>query len=252
MKRFFVFVLLSFVINACSNKKEVLQVEDISGYLPVNVGKYMVYRIDSTVFPRSGTVTEVHKYRVKHTITQEIADNAGRKTYVVERLINNEAGTGTWVGNGTYFITPGERSVDVIDNNMRVTVLQGPLRTGFSWKGNSKLPLNPYDDLYQFNIAGQAMNAWNFSYTAFGDMSYQGQTYKDVWTVLQQDETLGLPPTSTTILGYKEFSTEKYAKGIGLVFKDFQLYQYEDGSNVDFPEAHYTGFGITMWMIDHN
>ena len=38
-----------------------------------------------------------------------------------------------------------------------------------------------------------------------------------------------------------------YSKNIGLVYRKFELWEYQTS-----PNTHYTGFGITMWMIDHN
>jgi hypothetical protein len=42
---------------------------------------------------------------------------------------------------------------------------------------------------------------------------------------------------------------EKYAKNIGLVTRDFILWEYQPPSS---EPAHFTGFGIKMWMINHN
>lgn len=252
LRNFFIIAALFCVGFSCSDKKEILKTDSLSDYYPLELGKSITYRIDSTVFLKSGSLTEVHKYQVKHTVLQETTDNNGNRTYMIGRALNNEAGTGNWTSDGSYAVTLRENSVDVTNDNLTVTVLQLPFKNGFSWKGNSRLPLKPYDQLYDMEIAGNDLQDWVFSYTGFGDTENQGQAYNDVWTVTQNDYTLNIPPTADTKFGYKEVSTEKYAKGIGLVYKDFQLFQYEDGSNHDFPAPHYTGFGITMWMISHN
>lgn len=249
LKLFSYLLLLLFVIS-CSDKKEVLETEKLSEYLPLQVGKYITYRLDSTVFTVSGTKTEVRKYQVKHAVVNETTDDANNKTFLVQRTINNEAGTGNWVSNGSYYITPGEKSIEVIDNNLRVTVLQAPLRTDFNWNGNSRLPFNAYEQLFDFSVVGMETNKWNFRYENRGNFSHGGQDYSNVWTVVQHSDSLNIPPTQNSVIGYKEVSTEKYAKGVGLVFKDFQLYEYEVSSGSAVPQ--YIGFGITQWMIDHN
>jgi hypothetical protein len=235
---------------SCREEKEFLQMDSIEDFYPLQVGKSITYRLDSTIFARSGTVIEVHKYQVKHTVIQETEDN-GQKAYLVQRLINNENATGPWVNNGTYLVIPSSRKVETLDNNLRVVNLQAPLRQDFSWKGNSQLPFAPYQQLFEMST-GYDMNTWDFYYASFGNEDIQGQHYENVWTVEQRDESLNIPPTPQTSIGFKERSVEKYAKGIGLVYKDFQLYEYQGAGGSDNPEAHYIGFGITMWMIHHN
>lgn len=251
MKSLFYLLAACTICISCGEKKEIFQTETIATYFPVQIGKSITYRLDSTTFTKSGSEIEIHKYQVKHTIIQETTDNTGRKVYVVQRLINNENATASWENNGTYTIIPDDNTVEIIDNNMRVVTLQAPLKEGFSWKGNSQLPFAPYQQLFDMST-GYDMNTWQFSYTSFGNETIEGQSYQNVWTVEQNNETLNIPPTPETAIGSKEVSIEKYAKGIGLVYRDFQLYEYQGAGGSGNTSAHYIGFGITMWMIGHN
>ena len=45
-------------------------------------------------------------------------------------------------------------------------------------------------------------------------------------------------------------SVEKYSKTIGLIYRQFILWEYQP--NPSGPDPYNTGFGVTMWMIDHN
>ncbi|HOZ85791.1 MAG TPA: hypothetical protein PK191_09890 [Niabella sp.] len=236
---------------SCQQETVEFKADSLADYFPLQVGKSSTYRLDSTVFVKSGSVVEIHRYQVRHTVVKETVDNANRKTFIVQRFINNEFGTGVWQSDGTFMITPTDKSIEVVDNNLRVTVLQAPLKSDFEWKGNSKLSFAPYAQLFEMG-AGNDMNKWNFIYTGFGNETYEGQQYLDVWTVEQNNETLNIPPTTGTQYGSKEVSIEKYAKGVGLVFKDFQLYEYQRGNADSGNTPYYIGFGITMWMISHN
>ncbi|WP_114789576.1 hypothetical protein U0035_08545 [Niabella yanshanensis] len=239
-------LFLTAALFSCTNKKETLDVEPINDYVTLQVGKSITYRLDSTVFTFNGTRIETHKYQVRHTVLKEVTDD-GQKSFMIQRLLNNETATGSWVNNGTYLVTLHENKIEVITDNLRVIALQSPLRKGFSWKGNGQLPFAPYKQLFDFSLIGYDMNSWNFSYTDFGDETIEGQSYKSVWTVAQNNEVLNMPPTANTEFATKEVSIEKYAKGIGLVYKDYQMYEYQKGTS-----AFYMGFGITMWMISHN
>lgn len=240
------------VLFSCNNKEEVLNTEHVTDYLPLAIGKSVTYRLDSTVFVKSGSVIETHKYQVRLTIAEKTTDNTGKEAFIVRRAFNNETASEAWVNNGTLIITPYEHSIAVTDNNLRTTVLQDPMKPDFNWNGNSTYPSAPYQTLFNGLETGKDMNKWKFKYSTFNiNETINSQQYANVWTIEQRNELLNIPPTSGTNYGYKETATEKYAKGIGLVYKDFQLYDFQ-GPSADNPSAHYTGFGITMWMISHN
>lgn len=242
---YFLFVFL--VLFSCTQENEIYDTELIADYVPLQKGKSITYRLDSTVFTRSGTVMETHKYQVRHTITGETMDNTGHKAYIVQRFINNETATGSWSNNGNYLITPYDNKIEVMDNNLRVVALQAPLKKGFTWKGNSYLPVSPYIQLYEYNLIGYDLNKWEFSLTGFGNETIEGNQYENLWTVVQHSDSLNMPPSANSELGTKEVSSEKYAKGIGMVYKNYQLYEYQKLKGV----LTYNGFGIKMWMIAH-
>ena len=250
MKYILASFLLVFAFTACENSKEEFVTETYEAYFPLQIGKSITYRLDSLVFTQSGSLIETHKYRVKHTIQSEITDAQGRKAFLVNRLINNETGTGPWLKNGNYIITPLADQVEVSENNLRVIKLHNQFKKGFSWKGNTYLPLAPYRPAYDMD-AGSEMNKWQFEYSNYGDTTVNGQQYQNVWTVSQNDYVLNIPPPTPGSIGVKEVGKEQYAKGIGLVYKNLEIYERQP-PNVDNPQQTYTGFGITMWMVEHN
>ncbi|MFT3904547.1 MAG: hypothetical protein QM727_15350 [Niabella sp.] len=234
---------------SCSTEKEDFQTDKVTDYVP-KVGKSITYRLDSTVFLASGTKIEVHSYLERHKIISEGTDNLGQKIYTVQRELNNVNGTGSWVNNGNYRITNANGRIETIDNDLRVMSLQMPMKLNFSWKGNSYLPQSPYQKLFDMTTDA-AMNQWEFTYTNFGDTTINGSSYQNVWTIVQNDEVQNIPPEPNSVYGHKDVSVEKYAKGIGLIYKDFQLYEYQGGSS-EMPTPYYVGFGVTMWIVDHN
>jgi hypothetical protein len=92
------------------------------------------------------------------------------------------------------------------------------------------------------------MKFWDFTYDVFQPtVTYRGNTYKDVITVLEEDDHQNAPVTNVNQFGYNTQSIEKYSKNIGLVYRKYEIWDYQTD-----PTKHYSGFGITMWMIDHN
>ncbi|MCR6719627.1 MAG: hypothetical protein NVV59_04885 [Chitinophagaceae bacterium] len=244
-------LLISIHLISCKGETEDFATEPVSEYMPLEVGKYITYRIDSLVFVDFQRFPEVHQYQVKHVVDAEVTDNLGRKSYRIYRYLNNEDGSGEWVPDGTYFITPLRNRIEVIEDNLRIIKLQAPMREGTSWKGNSYLPTDAYDPFgYNFSNDDDMQN-WEFYVQQFeSGTTINGQNYTDVYTIEQQNDFSNVPIADPLSYGYKNRATEKYSRGIGLVYREYEMWEYQP--NLSGPDPYYSGFGVTMWMIDHN
>jgi hypothetical protein len=242
-------IILSGIISC--NEKEEFTTESINDYIPLLAGKSITYRVDSLVFTAFGRVEEIHKYQVKHVIDAQVLDNLGRPSYRVYRYISDSTGTQPWQASGTYFITPLSDQIELSEDNLRVIKLHAPIRDGYTWSGNTYLPPNPYGPLYTFSNDDN-MEAWDFYYDGNpSSFSYRGFDYDDVLTVEQEDEAINVPITDPAAYGALSRAVERYSKTIGLVFREFTIWEYQpntSGTGGPFK----TGFGITMWMVDHN
>lgn len=241
------------------NEKEEFTTEKISDYAPLTAGKYITYRLDSTVFTQFDRVTEIHKYQVKHVIDAQIVDNLGRPSYRVYRYLRDSVDATSWtpaqpwIPAGSYFITPLSDQLEVIEDNLRFIKMHMPIRNGFSWKGNRYLPNDPYSPIHDFSN-DNFMEDWDYYYDGEpSTFSFRGYNYADVLSVEQVDEAFNIPVTLAASYGSKSRSVERYAKNIGLIYRDFTMYEYQPDRTVPGgPNYSYIGFGITMWMIDHN
>lgn len=241
--------LLVVSLFSCSEKTEEFETELLTEYLPLQPGKYITYRIDSLTLTDFGKNVETHSYEVKHVVDTEIMDNLGRPSYRIYRYLRNADGTGEWANNGSYFITPLQTQTEVVEDNLRFIKLKAPLREGNNWKGNNYLHVDPYPS-YKFTLFGYMKN-WEYTYDSFSSsFDYKGQQYTDVWTVEEEDYGENYPVTEPARPGGKIRAVEKYAKNIGLVYREYLIIEYEP--NTTGPDPYYRGFGITMWMIDHN
>jgi hypothetical protein len=254
--RFSILAVLLTTIFSCNEKEEFIT-ESLNDYMPLTTGKYITYRLDSLVFTSFGAVTEIHKYQVKHIIDAKITDAGGRASFRVNTFIRDSVNTSSWtpaqpwINSATYYITPLDDQLEVTDeNNFRYIKLHLPIKEGGSWKGNRYLPANPYDPVYTFsnddNIA-----TWDYAFDPFlTTFSYRGINYSNVYSVEQTDEETNLPITASTSYAAKSRSVEKYSKSIGLIYRENTLWEYQNIPGGTGP--YKKGFGITMWMIDHN
>jgi hypothetical protein len=235
---------------SCSNKTEDFNSEQISEYMLLQPGKYITYRLDSLVFVNFERDVEIHRYQVKHVVDAQVTDNLGRPSYRIFRYLRDSLGEQDWVPNGSYYVTPLQNEIEEIDDNLRFVKLHMPMREGYSWAGNTHLPDNPYSSLYDFSN-DRDIEDWEYYYDTFESMfSYQGHNYENVWTVEQQDDYFNIPLADPTNYGFKSRAVDKYAKGIGPVYREYELYEYQPNPTGVSP--FYAGFGIRMWMIDHN
>lgn len=250
------FVLL---FSGCAKQTENFETLSATELYPQMVGKYFIYRLDSTVF-ENGKNEVVKSYQVKHIIEQKTKDNLNRDAWRINTYLNDVNGSGPWVSNGNYIVVPIDKRVEVIENNLRVIKIQLPVVQGFTWKGNSFLPDRPYSDLYATSVDDN-MNQWDFTYeTVAGSETIEGTNYPNVTTVLQADESVNVPMLTNTVYAAREYSIEKYAKNLGLVYREHILWENQPRQKTTGtpPNEVITydpvrlGFGVKMWLIEHN
>ena len=251
MKTARLLALFSFLaFFSCKKETETFQTEALSDYLPVQTGKYITYRVDSTLFTSFGTVTVVHSYQEKHVVDQMTTDNNGRPSYRVFRYIRDTAGTGAWQPSGSYYIISGTASIEVVENNLRFLKLAVPIKQDNSWKGNRYLPSDPYGPAYTFSNDDN-MADWDYTYANTDEtLTLNGKTIPNVLTVQQADESVNAPVTQPSAYGYINYAVDKYAKGLGLVYEELTMWEYQPNTGGN--GGYKTGFGVKRSMIDHN
>lgn len=250
----------SLLLICCTRQTENIndfdyQKERLDELVALKPGKFIVYRLDSTVFTRLGRTTEIHRYRLKHEVDTMITDNLGRPGYRIFRYMTDSAGLAPWKPAGTYQITVLNDRVEVLEDNLRVTTLMTPVREGFSWKGNRHLPSGLYDASYA------DIHDWDFTYGPSADERIGQKNLADVRTVYQRDTSVNVNqqngrPQVDTAYAYRVVSIQKYAKNIGLVFREQAVWERQPNPKLENNTITYdpftVGFGVRMWMIDHN
>jgi hypothetical protein len=237
-------VLMMLALNACKKETEEIKIDAISDYAPLEVGKYIVYELDSFVFRAFGTGGSVVSYEVKYSLTDTLTDNLGRKGYRVSRQIR-KAPADAWVTDNTFKAVNTGTTYDFTEDNLHFINLALPIKEGLSWKGNSYLPSDPYFPKYDFG--SDFSEDWDYTYQDVGKPFTAGAlNFDNTITILQRDETQGDPALPETVYADKTYAIEKYAKGIGLVYKEFLHWEYQGEGN------SYKGFGITLRIKEHN
>lgn len=241
---------------SCTKTTETYQTAHLSEYFPVQVGKYITYRLDSTVFTSFGTVTEVHSFQEKQVVDAQFTDGSGRASYRVLRYTRDTAGTRPWAPAGSYSITPGDSTIEVNENNLRFIKLILPVKEGVTWKGNRYLPDDPFSPQFGFN-SNFGISDWDYTYGSVdSSVIVKGQTYNGVLTVYGIDDSFNADRNSTAVLNtssiaYVNYMKDVYAKGLGLIDQQFILWEYQP-PNTSTSSGYQVGFAVRRQIIDHN
>ncbi len=238
---------------ACKRTTETLETMSLSDLLPASKGKFITYRVDSLVFDNNTPVTK--RYQFKHSFDSLATDNLNRPMWIVNTFINDSLASGPWIQRGQYTITLLDKQAEVNENNLRVIKVKLPVKENFTWPGNIFLPDRPYNS-YGTNFS---IDLWDFIYTSVSSSEKIGPfNLTDVTTIIQADESRGVPVVDRTKYASQERSIEKYAKGIGLVYREHYVWENQPNERssgtppVTTFDPRYVGFGIRMWMVARN
>ena len=227
-------------------KSEEMQMIPVSDYAPLLVGKYITYQLDSTIYTDFGVTKEVHSYEVKYEVDAEITDNLNEPAFRVVRYIRPVAGS-LWTPDATFMAKNTGQSLEFVENNLRFIKLRQPISNGFSWKGNSY-----FDTQSQFSELDY-LDDWDYQYENVGEPLTLGSLiFPSTLTVNQRDEIIGNPGDPQF---YSEVNTsvEKYAQGVGLIYKDFYHDEYQPPTTIGGSGYHVDGsYGIRLTAIDYN
>lgn len=236
----------AFLLFSCNKEIAVLNFERIQNYYPIAKGKYITYRLDSTVYTTVGTKKELRSYIVIDVLETSITDNLGKTDYVFKRSIRNSIDTTQWDLLTTYRVSIDSSKIAVTENNLRFIKLASPLREGLTWKGNSFVNTNDNNNL-------AFLDGWLYSYGKPDESKViNGNSFKETVSVFQKNDTIG-NPNDKRMYAATLFSKEVYAKNIGLVYKEFmkETWQPPNASTVNgyYEEGSY---GIKLSLIKHN
>jgi len=248
------FLALVVIITSCKKSTYTYPANPLTNYfLPLQVGKYAIYRLDSVNFYYYGQLDTVSSYLAKDSVEKTSMDNSGRPIWLVTRYLSDTLGT-SWVTSQTYTVTPSVQTLEVVENNLRFIKLAFPMDEGFSWTGNTYLPDNPYQDFFTYSDdANVSMGLWNYSYQKVNTpISLSGKTYDSTVTVSQINDSINVPILIDTAFASRTYWSETYAKHIGLVYRHTEMWEYQPPTPNGTQQAYKIGFQMTMKLLDHN
>lgn len=243
-------LFIGFQLTSCGDKKDDFTSDKIEEYLQMETGKYIRYRLDSIRFTDHGQSDTIVSYQAKDVVEGPVTDNLGRAGWRVQRYLRSYTSTDEtdWRPLVVFTVTAGANFMEVNENNFRFVKLTTPIRDGRSWRGNGYLPSNPYKDLFELSN-DEDIQEWDYTYSNVGaPLTLNNKTYENTISILQIADSNNVP-LQAGIPGSKTYWMEKYAKGIGLVYKEVEIWEYQPPTNVS---GFRHGYGLKLTIIDHN
>lgn len=235
-------------LGGCKKQTDTFQTEPLTDYyLKLEPGKYIRYLLDSTLYIEFGQEDTVMSYEAKDVVDAPITDAIGRPGWRILRYLRPVGSTSeaAWDLRLAYFVIPDSLKLEVYENNLRFIKLTSPVAEGNSWHGNVYLPDNPFQQFYGI-ISDGGLQFWDYTYQNKGTVeNVNNVDYDSTLTVHQVEEE-----EYTSSLDFKNYWIEKYAKGVGLIYKEVIMWEHHpaSGGNPDY----WQGFGIKLTIIDHN
>lgn len=203
---------------SCKKDKPVPPTNFGYNYFPDNVGHYVIYNVDSIVVNQlMPQPIDTFKYQVKEVIDSIFTDGSGRPTQRILRYKRADS-TQPWViqkvWSGNLTTTTAER----FEDNIRYVRLIFPVSVNATWNGNA------------FNTLGEM----DYQYTAIDVPSSVNNVNFDSTLTVLQDSNINLIQ--------HQFYLEKYARNVGVIYKDLIDLEADsvivtDGSTI-FPLNH--------------
>ncbi len=191
------------LLTSCKKKTE--DATSVLGldYYPTKIGKFVVYDVDSTVYNDLSMDTITYKYRIKERLVENFTDNEGRQAIRLERSVkmynpNKSYDSIAYTVKEAWMINANDKKVQVVESNLRYTKLTFPVLQNSTWDGNANNNLGQMMYAYSVIDKAETMNAI---------------ALRNVLTVKQRDDRS---------LIAVQYYTEKYAKGVGLVYREIK------------------------------
>lgn len=212
---YFAFVASILFFHGCTESNFETPDPDVGyDYFPLEVGKFRIYQVDSIIYDPilGGTQIDTFSSQIREVIAEAFTDNTGEVVYRVERYRRPDA-QASWTPDKVIVLSKDKTRAFWMEDNLRFIKMVFPVAVGKQWDGH--VFFNPNIIV---PVAGESIELfkdWSYEITAVGER-YEGNglEFPDVAEVSLAD--------NENLIELRR-ATEKYAKGIGLVYREWYI-----------------------------
>jgi hypothetical protein len=234
------------LLAACKQEADPYASHEGLDYFPLEVGKYVWYEVDSTIFdPAGDTISVRHsKTFVKEEVVDTLTDNLGNLLFRVERY-ERAADSLPWVVKKVFSQSLQGSQAIRTEDNLRFVKMTFPLRKSERWDGNIHFP----DDLI-ITVEGETLEmfkGWSYKVLGVDEPFAEGD--------LHFDEALTVEEANSENLIELRQAKSVYARGIGLVYRELWILDtqcIEPCTGQTWEQKAEKGFILKQRMTKHN
>jgi hypothetical protein len=215
LRSFLFFSIISLIISACSDRTT-LEPEPFDEsqfeYFPLQIGKYVVYQIDSVIYdfaPGGGTARDSFRIFAKEIVADTLRDQTGQLLFAIERY-ERKNDAEPWILKNISTAARTTTQAIRTEDNFRFLKLIFPLDNRSEWDGNIWI-----DENREIEIAGERVRPftnWRYEVDSIDVQALVGQ--------FAFDSTLLVTEADDTNIIERRLSRARYAKHVGLVWRE--------------------------------
>ncbi|MBA3829764.1 MAG: hypothetical protein H0X33_12560 [Taibaiella sp.] len=232
-------VLLSVVFFSCKKSSSGPAVKSVA-YYPLQIGKYVVYNVDSIRWVDTSCLEYNTTYQLRYEIKDTFSDARKNLFYVFYVYKKSNATKQAWVSNDVFYASLSDTGIIVTKDQLRFIKITLPVTSGNAWRGNTLIHTSDTDNAY--------FNNWSYTYQNVANSFYDGTlSFDKTITVNERDETINniatLPDTTASRTYFKEI----YGEGVGLIYSEATHWTYDPVK-----ASCKKGYSVIMSATDHN
>jgi hypothetical protein len=242
-------VFFTIAYTACKKADKVTEIKESDAYFPLQIGKYVIYNVDSTIWDDTMCVKIIRRYQMMHTVVDTFTDARGRMSYRIDIRMRKKV-EDPWMVEGVVQATNTGQELETAYSGLRFIKMIYPIAENRTWKGNSYIVTADSDYVY--------FNDWTYRYINVDQPFGNGLvTYNNTVTVMAIDEAINDPYPQPRENASRTYSKEVFAKGIGMVYREYYRWTYDAYSENNTDINHINdrclrGNGVVMRAVDHN
>ncbi len=208
---------LFFLISCGKNETDTTIPNRGKDYYPLTIGNTALFDLDSVIYdPISNSFVQIDTYRwqARDVLSDTVRAKNGTLAFIVDRSIKTKTSV-NWTARETFSASLTSEYALLSENNLTYIKFPTYFDVGTNWDGNL------FNDVStKLEVAGEILEPfskkWTFEVLSYGKAEKIGtKDYADVLTIQAQSDP--------KILTEKRYSLEKYAKGVGLVYREIRI-----------------------------
>ncbi len=239
-------LVVLFMFSSCKDEStfEDPIIDETLEYFPIAIGKSITYQVDSIIYDPTESIVLVDTNRVyiREVVVDTFRDEVGALIYRIERYQAYDSNF-DWEIKDVWSASISDTRAERFEENLKFVKMVFPVTDGDIWDGNVFI-----DETTIFSIAGESIEifkSWFYEVLSVDEPEEIGDfAFDQVTTISQADEEN---------LIERRYSIEKYAKGVGLVYREMEIYDTQEiDETIPWVDKADKGFKLVMVVIDHN